>query len=85
MAERDIALQQLDANGKWIERIITPTATIGTIHRDSSGFPATAAAPGAISDLGVFTDPPTAGEMATLRTTVNSILAALRTAKVIQT
>lgn len=32
----------------------------------------------AIPDLAAFTDPPTAGEMATLRTTVNSILAAMR-------
>lgn len=33
----------------------------------------------AIADLGAFTDPPSAGEMATLRSTVNSILARLRT------
>lgn len=33
----------------------------------------------AIADLGAFTDPPSAAEMATLRTTVNSILARLRT------
>lgn len=33
----------------------------------------------AIADLGAFTDPPSAAEMATLRTTVNSILTRLRT------
>jgi len=38
----------------------------------------------AIADLGAFTDPPSAGEMATLRTTVNSILAALRGERIIQ-
>lgn len=37
-----------------------------------------------ITDLGAFTDPPSAGEMATLRTAVNDVLAVLREHRMIQ-
>lgn len=85
MAERNISIQQLDANAKWLTRTLSPAADRGTLSFDASGLPVASTAANTIADIGAFTDPPTAGEMATLRTTVNSILAALRTANVIKT
>lgn len=83
MAQRRIEICQEDANGVMAPVALTPTAAKTTLSFNGSGVPVINVSPGSISDLAAFTDPPSAAEMTTLRTTVNSMLAALRTANLI--
>jgi hypothetical protein len=56
-------------------------AVVGALQATTFGVGAIANPRGtraAIPDLPAFTDPPTAGEMATLRTTINTLLSYLR-------
>jgi len=56
-------------------------AVVGALQATTFGVGAIATPRGtraAIPDLPAFTDPPTAGEMATLRTTINTLLSYLR-------
>jgi len=59
----------ISATQVWVSIDVAASASIGE---------------SAIADLGAFTDPPSAGEMATLRTATNNILAALRRNEIIQ-
>lgn len=73
-AARDLAVTrnvQVDGNA----------AVVGALQATTFGIGAIATPRGtraAIPDLPAFTDPPTAGEMATLRTTINTLLSYLR-------
>jgi hypothetical protein len=77
MATGDIKVPQDNGSDEFVPKTIAVTGA-GTMKFHTDKAPTFVAAAAAIADLPAFTDPPTAGEMATLRTTVNSMLAALR-------
>ena len=77
MAERDIWLNQEDSSGKYVQRLVQPTASKGAVVTDSSGVPTWKAASASIADA--------TESLSVVTSKLNLVLAALRDKNIIGT